>query len=92
METPYGLQAGKPFSVNFSGFFPEENAGTITAGSLIFPQVHSFFPESFVHRNSFLLDLVPSISEGNISNFAFSAVIPSSEASNIFTISADNSS
>jgi hypothetical protein len=95
MEAPPGLPAGRIFSGNFSGLFPEENAGSIAAGaagSSIFPQVPSVFPESSIRGSSFLSDLVPSVSEGNISNFSFSAVLPSGETSNLSTISEDNSS
>lgn len=92
MDIPSGLQAGRVFSGNFSGLFPEESAGNIAAGSLIFPQVPSVSPESSICRNSFLSDLVSSVSEGNISNFAFSAVLPSGETSNISMSSVNNSS
>jgi hypothetical protein len=92
MEAPPGMPAGRIFSGNFSGLFPEENAGNIAAGSSIFPQVPSVSPEFSIHGNSFLSDLVPSVSGGNISNFGFSAVLPSGEASNLSVSSVDNSS
>jgi hypothetical protein len=92
MEAPPGLQAGRLFSGNFSGLFPEENAGSIAAGSSIFPQVRSVSPESSIHGNSFLSDLIPSVSEGNVSTFTSSAALPAGEASNLSTISVDNSS
>jgi len=90
MEASPGLQAGRVFSGNFSSLFPEENAGNIAAGSLIFPQVPSVSPESSISRKSFLSDLVPSVSEGTISKFAFSAVLPSGETSSLSMISVDN--
>lgn len=90
MDVLPGLQTGRVFSENFSGLFPEENAGNIAAGSLIFSQVPSVSPESSIRRNSFLSDLVPSVSEGNISKFAFSAVLSSGETSNLSMISVDN--
>jgi hypothetical protein len=95
MEAPHGLPAGRIFTGNFSGLFPEENAEGIAAGaagSSIFPQMPSVSPESSFRGSSFFSDLVPSISEENVSNFGFSAVLPSSEASNLSTISEDNSS
>ncbi len=92
IEVPSGLQAGRMFSGNFSGLFPDENAGNIAAGSSIFPQVPSVSPESSIHGNSFLSDLVPSVSEGNISSFRFSAVLQSGETPNLSAISVDNSS
>ncbi len=92
LETPPALQAGRVFSGNFSGPFPEENAGSVAAGSSVFPQRSSVSPESSVPGNSFLSDLVPSISEGDISSFALSAVLPSGETSNLSMTSVDNSS
>jgi chaperonin cofactor prefoldin len=92
MEVPPGVQAGRIFSGNFSGLFPEKNEGSIAAGSAILPQIPSVSPESSVHGNSFLSDLVPSVSEGSISSFGFGAVLPSSEVPNPSMISVDNSS
>jgi len=92
MEAPPGLQAGRIFSGNFSGLFPGENAGSLAAGSAIFPQVPSVSPESSIRGNSFFSDLVPSVSEGNVSDFGFSAVLPSGETSNLSMTSVDNSS
>lgn len=86
------LQAGRVFSGNFTGLYPGENAGSIAAHSSIYPQVPSVSPEASIHGNSFFSDLVPSVSEGNISNFEFSAVLPSSEPSNFSTFSGENSS
>ncbi len=92
MEAPPGIQAGRIFSGNFSGVFPEENAGTTAAGSAIFPQVQSVSPESSIRGNSFFSDLFPSVSEGNISNFGLSAVLPSGDTSNLSALAVDNSS
>jgi hypothetical protein len=92
MEVSPGLQAGRIFSGNSSGFFPGENAGSVAAGSSIFPRMPLVSPEFPIHGNSFLSDLVPPISEGNISNFRFSAVLPSSESLNPSMIPVDNSS
>jgi hypothetical protein len=92
MEASPGLQAGRLFSGNFSGLFSEENAGSISAGSSVFPQVPSVSPEASIRGNSFFSDLVPSVSEGNVSNFASSAVLLSGDTSNLSTISDDNSS
>jgi hypothetical protein len=86
------LQAEKVFSGSFSGSFPEENAGSAAAGSSVFPPVPSVSPESSVSGNSFLSDSVTSISDGNVSSFALSAVLPSGETSNLSMTSADNSS
>lgn len=92
MEAPVGLQTGRVFSGNFSGLFPGENEGSIAAGSSILPQVQSVSPESSIHRNPFLSDLIPSVSEGNVSTFTSSAPLPAGDTSNLSTISADNSS
>lgn len=86
------LQTGRVFSGNFTGLYPEENAGSVAAHSSIYPQVPSVSPEASIHGNSFFSDLVPSVSEGNISNFEFSAVLPSSEPSNFSAFSGENSS
>jgi len=86
------LQTGRVFSGNLTGLYPGENAGSIAAHSSIYPQVPSVSPEASIHGNSFFSDLVPSVSEGNISNFEFSAVLPSSEPSNFSTFSGENSS
>ena len=92
LETPPANQAGRVFSGNFSGSFPEENSGSVAAGSSVFPQGPSVSPESSVPGNSFLSDSVPSLSEGNISSFALSAVLPSGETSHLSMTSVDNSS
>lgn len=92
MEASSELQAGRVFSGNFSGLFPGENAGSIAASSSIFSQTPSVSPEASIRGNSSFSDLVPSVSEGNISNFEFSAVLPSGEPSNLSTFSEENSS
>jgi hypothetical protein len=91
MEVPLGLQNNGIFSVCSSVFFLEGNTENIATGSSIFPPIPSILPESAIHRSSFLSDLVPSILEGNFSNFTFNAILPSGEASNLSMISADNS-
>jgi len=91
MEASPELQAGRVFSGNL-GFFSGENAGSSAAHSSIYPQVPSVSPEASIRGNSFFSDIVPSVSEGNISNFEFSAVLPSSEPSNFSTFSGENSS
>ena len=92
LETPPSLQAGRVFSGNFPDSFPEENAGSVAAGSSVFPQGPSVSPESSIPGNSFISDSVSLLSEGNISSFALNAVIPSGETSNVSMISLDNSS
>lgn len=91
-EASSGLQTGRVISGNFSGLFPGENAGSIATNSLILPQVPSVSPEASIRGNSYFSDLVPSISEGNIPGFEFSAVLPSGGPSNLSTFSGDNSS
>ena len=92
MEIPPGVQAGRIYSRNLSGFFPERNEGSIAAYSSILPQVSSVSPESPIRGNPFLSDLVPPTSEGNASSFGFSAVLPSGEPMNPSMAYADNSS
>lgn len=53
---------------------------------------HRFLLKLLFAEILFFSDLVPSVSEGNISNFEFSAVLPSSEPSNFSTFSGENSS
>lgn len=91
MEASPELQAGRVFSGSL-GFFSGENEGSSAAHSSIYPQVPSVSPEASIRGNSFFSDIVPSVSEGNISNFEFSAVLPSSEPSNFSTFSRENSS
>ena len=88
VETPPALQAGR-VSGNFSVPFQDENAGNIATGSSIFSHVPSISPESSIDTNSFLSDLAPSISAGNISSFGFSAVLHSGETPNLSAISVD---
>jgi hypothetical protein len=92
LETPPSQQAGRVFSGNFSDTYIEENAGAIAAGSPFLPQRPSVAPESSIPENSYLSGSIPSLSEGNIPNFALSAVIPSAEVSNASMISMDSSS
>jgi hypothetical protein len=86
------FQAGRVFSGNFSDPFPDDNPGYVAAGSSVFPQGPSVSPESSVPGNSFISDSIPLLSEGNISSFTLSAVIPSSEKTNVNMVSPDNSS
>ncbi len=94
VETPPSLETERVFSGNFSDPFPEENSGTIVAGSAVFPQMPSVSPESSIplHGNSLLSNSVPSFSEGNNSSLALSAVLPSGNTSDISILSVDNSS
>lgn len=94
IEAPAALQAGKPSSLNFSDSFPEESIGFASAGASIFPQVPSVFPEASIplHGNALCFNSIPSFSEGNLQNFALSAVLPSNESSNFSMVSVDNSS
>lgn len=91
MEVPLGLQNNGVFYVCSSVFFLEGNTENIATGSSIFPQIPSVLPDFSIHRNSFLSDVVPSILEGNFSNFTFNAILPSCEASNLSMISTDSS-
>jgi len=92
MEASSELQAGRVFSGNFSGLFPGENAGSIAASSSIFSQIPSVSPETSISGNSSLSDFVPPVSEGNVSSFESSAVLPSGEPSNLSTFTGENSS
>jgi hypothetical protein len=92
VETPPSLQAGRVFSGNFPDPFPDDNPGYVAAGSSVFPQGPSVSPESSVPGNSFISDSVPLLSEGNISSFTLSEVIPSGEKTNVNMVSPDNSS
>lgn len=91
IEVSSGLQTGRVFSGNFSGLFPGENAGSIATNSLTLPQVPSVSPEASIRGNSCFSDLVPSVSEGNVPGFEFSAVLPSGGPSNLSTFSEDAS-
>ncbi len=92
LENPPLQQAERVFSSTFSDIHTEENAGAIAAGSPFLPQRPSIAPESSIPENSYLSGSVPSLSEGNIPNFALSAVIPSAKVSNASMISMDSSS
>jgi cell division protein FtsB len=92
MEASSKLQAGRVFSGNFSGFFPGENARSLAASSSIFSQIPPVSPEPSVSGNSSFSDFVPPVSEGNVSSFESSAVLPSGEPSNLSTFSEENSS
>lgn len=92
MEASSELQAGRVFSGNFSGLFPGETAGSIAASSSIFSQIPSVSPETSISGNSSLSDFVPPVSEGNVSSFESSAVLPSGEPSNLSTFTGENSS
>lgn len=85
-------QGGRVFPSNFSDTYIEENAGAVAAGSPFLPQRPSVAPEISVPENSYLPGSIPLLSEGNIPNFALSAVIPSAEVSNASMISMDSSS
>lgn len=91
MEVPLGLQNNGVFSVCSSVFFLEGNTENIATGSSIFCHIPSVLPDSSIHRSSFLSDVVPSILEGNFSNFTFNTILPSGEASNLSMISTDSS-
>jgi chaperonin cofactor prefoldin len=94
LETPQTLQAGKAFSGTSPDFFQEINSAHPAAGSSVSPQGPSVSPEaSFIlPGNSLLSDSIPSLTGEDISSFAFSAVLPSSESSNSSTIFLDSSS
>jgi archaellum component FlaC len=74
--------------------FQEMNSANPAASSSVPPQGPSVSPEaSFIlPGNSLLSDSIPSLTGEDISNFAFSAVLPSSEGSNVPTIFLDSSS
>ncbi|AKB19381.1 hypothetical protein MSWHS_2518 [Methanosarcina sp. WWM596] len=94
LEAPQTLQAGKAFSGMSPDSFQEINSANLAAGSSVSPHGPSVFPEAPfpLPGNSLLSDSVPSLTEENISTFAFSAVLPSSEASNVSMSSLDISS
>ena len=94
LEAPQTLQAGKAFSGMSPDSFQEVNSVNLAAGSSVSPQGPSVSPEaSFsIPENSLLSDSVPSLSDEDISTFAFGAVLPSSDASNVSTIFLDSSS
>ncbi|AKB35424.1 hypothetical protein MSSAC_0834 [Methanosarcina siciliae C2J] len=94
LETPQTLKAGNFFSGMSHGSFQEVNPANLAAGPSVSPQGPSVSPEtSFPSSwNSPLSDSVSSLTEGDISAFAFSAVHPSSGASNASSIFLNSSS
>ncbi len=94
LEAPQTLKAGKAFSGISSDSFHEVNSVNLAAGSSVSPQGPSISPEAFftLPENPLLSDSVTSLSEEDISTFAFGAVLPSSEASNGSMIFHDSSS
>ena len=94
LEAPQTLKAGKTFSGISPDSFQEGNSVNLAAGSSVSPQGLSISPEAFftLPENPLLSDSVTSLSEEDISTFAFGAVLPSSEASNGSMIFHDSSS
>jgi len=94
LEAPQTLQAGKFFSGMSPDSFQEVNSANLAAGPSVSPQGLSVSPEaSFPSSwNSPLSDSISSLTEDDISTFAFSAVLPSSGASNVSSIFLDSSS
>lgn len=94
LEAPQTLKAGKAFSGISPDSFQEVNSVNLAAGSSVSPQGPSISPEAFftLPENPLLSDSVTSLSEEDISTFAFGAVLPSSEASNGSIIFHDSSS
>ncbi|WP_082098467.1 MULTISPECIES: hypothetical protein [unclassified Methanosarcina] len=94
LEASQTLQAGKAFSGMSPDSFQEENSANLAAGSSVSPKGPSVSPEaSFsLPENSLLSDSVPSLTQEDVSTFAFGAVLPSSDASNGSTIFLDSSS
>jgi hypothetical protein len=94
LEVSQTLQAGKFVSGMSTDSFKEENSINLAAGSSVSPQGISVSPEAPfpLSGNSLLSDSVPSLTEEDISTFAFSAVLPSSGASNVASIFLDSSS
>lgn len=94
LEAPQALQPGKFFSGMSPDSFQEENSINLAAGSSVSPQGPSVSPEAPfpVSGNSLLSDSVSSLTEEDISTFTFSAVLPSSGASNASSIFLDSSS
>lgn len=93
LEMPQNLQAGKAHSGISSDSFPEVSSGNATNSSVT-PLSPSVSPEAPfpLPGNSLLSESAPSITQENISNFAFSSVLPSSGSSNASMISLDSSS
>ncbi|AKB27525.1 hypothetical protein MSSIT_0806 [Methanosarcina siciliae T4/M] len=94
LEAPQTLQSGKFFPGMSPDSFQEVNSANLAAGPSVSPQGPSVSPEtSFPSSwNSPLSDSVSSLTEGDISAFAFSAVHPSSEVSNASSIFLNSSS
>lgn len=94
LEAPQNLQAGKVHSDNSSDFFQEVNSSRLATDSSVAPQGPSISPEATfpLPGNSLISESAPSITQENISNFAFSSVLPSSGSSNASMISLDSSS
>lgn len=94
IETPQNLKAGKVHSGFSPDSFQELVSAKPAADSSVPPLAPSVSPESPFPfpGNSLLSDSVPSITQENISNFAFSSVLPSSASSNASMLSLDSSS
>lgn len=94
LEMPQNLQPGKAHSGNASDSFHEVNSSKFSTDSSVAPQGPSISPESSfpLPGSSLLSESAPSITQENISNFAFSSVLPSSGSSNASMISLDSSS
>jgi len=94
IEMPQNSQAGKVLSGISSDSFQELASAKPATGSSVTPHVPSISPESPfpLSGNSLLSDSSPSVTQENISNFAFSSVLPSSGSSNASMISLDSSS
>lgn len=94
LETPQNLQAEKAHSGTSSESFQEVNSSKFATDSSVTPLGPSISPEvPFpLPGNSLLSESAPSITQENISNFAFSSVLPSSGSANASMISLDSSS
>lgn len=92
LETPQNLQTGKDHPGNSSESFQGVNSSKLTTNSSVTPLGPSVSPEAPLPGNSLLADSAPSITQENISSFAFSSVLPSSGSSNASMISMDSSS
>lgn len=94
LEIPLNLQAGKAHSGISSDSFQEVASAKLATASSVNPVVPSISPEAPfpLPGNSLLSESAPSITQENISNFAFSSVLPSSGSSNASMISLDSSS
>lgn len=87
-------QAGTAHSGNSSYYLQDVNSSKLASDSSVAPLGPSISPEAPfpLPGNSLLSDSSPSITQENISNFAFSSVLPSSGSSNASMISLDSSS